>query len=242
MEPAAEVRIWSQDVFLPGEHALESLLRQADGSDFGVFVFSPDDVVEIRDFQQMTVRDNVIFELGLCVGRLGPKRSFILMPKSQNLRIPSDLLGVNVATFDPNRSDEDLVAALGPACTKIRKALKFPNEHPIEPELQLPILLRTQALTPNMLQLFNYIEANEPCTREELDAHFGYGEAELYYRLEYLRLLSLVSTDDSASTPNEAQFRPNADYVAARGKLAVPPRRAYSSITPANFGGPKRGR
>ena len=162
------------------------------------------------------------------------------MPKSENLRIPSDLLGVNAATFDPHRSDGDLVAALGPACTKIRKALKLPNEHPIEPELRLPILLRKNSLTPNMLQLFNFIEATEPCTREELDAHFGYGEAELYYRLEYLRLLSLVSTDDSADDPKDAKFRPNPDYTAARGKLAVPPRRAYSSAVPTRLGNRNR--
>lgn len=240
LEPEAEVRIWSQDVFRPGEHVLESLLRQTGDSDFGVFVFAPDDIVEIRNSEQLTVRDNVVFELGLCIGRLGAKRSFILLPKSSNLRIPSDLLGVNTATFDPNRSDEDLVAALGPACTKIRKALKLPNEHPIEPELRLPILLRRQSLTPNMLQLLNFIEANEPCSREELDSHFGYGEAELYYRLEYLRLLSLVSADDSAADPKGAQFRTNPDYAAARGKLAVPPRRAYSSAIPTAFGNRNR--
>ena len=242
LESEAEVRVWSQDVFRPGEHVLESLLRQTAESDFGVFVFSPDDIVEIRNSEQLTVRDNVVFELGLCIGRLGSKRSFILMPKVPSLRIPSDLLGVNAATFEPHRSDGDLVAALGPACTKIRKALKLPNEHPIEPELRLPILLRKQSLTPNMLALLNFIEANEPCTREELDATFGYGEAELYYRLEYLRLLSLISTNDSADHPKDAEFRPNPDYAAARGKLAVPPRRAYSSAAAPNFGNPNRRR
>src|SRR5262249_17823375 len=151
LEPAAEVTIWNQNVFLPGEHALDSLLRRADHSDFGVFVFSSDDIVTIRDSEQVTVRDNVIFELGLCIGRLGPKRSFIVMPKVPNFRIPSDLNGVNAATFEPNRSDKDLVAALGPACTKIRSALRAPNEHPLEPELRLPILLRKDSLTPNML-------------------------------------------------------------------------------------------
>jgi len=235
LEPETEVRIWSQDVFLPGEHILESLLKQAEASDFGIFVFSPDDLVDIRGSTQKTVRDNVIFELGVCIGHLGSRRSFIVMPKDSDLRIPSDLLGVNTATFDANRSDGDLVAALGPACTKILKALRGHNEHPLEPELRLPVLLRKQSLTPNMLELLNFIEHNEPCTRAELDMRFGYGESELYYRLEYLRLLSLVAADDSASDPNEAKFRPHPDYAEARGKLAMPPRRAYSSA-PTQFG------
>lgn len=237
LEPETEVRIWSQDVFLPGEHILESLLKQAEASDFGIFVFSPDDLVEIRGSKQRTVRDNVIFELGLCVGRLGSKRSFIVTPKDSQLRIPSDLLGINTATFDANRTDGDLVAALGPACTKIRKALRAHNEHPLEPELRLPVLLRKQSLTPNMIDLLGFIERNEPCAREELANSFEYGESELYYRLECLRLLSLVAADDSASDPNGATFRAHPDYAEARGKLAMPPRPAYSSAAPITLAG-----
>ena len=236
LEPEFEVRVWSQDVFLPGEHTLESILKQADVSDFGIFVFSPDDLIEVRGSRQKTARDNVIFELGLCVGRLGPKRSFMVMPTDSDLRIPSDLLGVNTASFDAHRSDGDMVAALGPASTKIRKALRTHNEYPLEPELRLPVLLRKQSLTPNMLELLNFIEQNEPCTREELDSQFQYGEAELYYRLEYLRLLSLVAADDTANDPSDATFRPHPDYAAARGKLAVPPRRSYSSAVSTQFG------
>lgn len=234
LEPAAEVRIWSQDVFRPGEHALETLTRQIGESDFGVFVFSPDDIVEIRNSESSTVRDNVVFELGLCIGRLGAKRAFILLPTSPNLRIPSDLLGINAATFDPNRADGDLVAALGPACMKIRKALRIPNEHPVEPEIRLPILLRMQSLTPNMLELLNFIEAEGPCSRQELDSYFGYSETELYYRLEYLRLLSLISAVDSAANPLDAQYQLNPDYAAARGNLAVRPHQ-YSSASRVNF-------
>lgn len=233
LESEVEVRIWNQDVFLPGTHILESLIRQADASDFGIFVFSPDDLVDIRNSHQMTVRDNVIFELGLSIGRLGAKRSFILMPKSDNLRIPSDLLGINAATFDPNRLDGDLVAALGPACIKIRKALKIPNEQPLEPELKLPILLRKQSLTPNMLQLLIFIEIKESCTLRELIQHFGYGQSEIYYRLEYLRLLSLI-TMDSSSSPENRQFKPNPDYLAVCKELAILPRRVNSSATDQN--------
>jgi hypothetical protein len=215
---------------------LESLLRQVDRSDFGVFVFSSDDIVEIRNSQQATVRDNVIFELGFCIGRLGPKRSFIVMPKVSNFRIPSDLSGINAATYDPNRSDKDLVAAVGPACTKIRAALKAPNEHPLEPELRLPILLRKNSLTSKMLEILNLIERNEPCSQQELNEVFGLGKAEMYYRIEYLRLLSLIVVDDPNSSRETAVFRAHPDYAAARGALPVP----HSSTVPMTFQKPSR--
>src|SRR4051812_27447913 len=81
LDPDAEVTVWSQDVFRPGESTLQSLLRQVDQSDFGVFVFSPDDVIEVHDTHQLTVRDNVVFELGLYIGRLGPMRSLVVAPR-----------------------------------------------------------------------------------------------------------------------------------------------------------------
>jgi Predicted nucleotide-binding protein containing TIR-like domain len=233
LEPEAEVRIWNQDAFLPGNHALESIISLANSSDFGIFVFSLDDLVEIRNSHQMTVRDNVVLELGISIGRLGSKRSFIVMPKNQNLRIPSDLLGINAATFDPDRLDGDLVAALGPVCTKIRKALKTPNDHPLEPDLKLPVLLRRQSLTPKMIGLLNFIETKDSITLQELSKHVNCSQSETHYRLEYLRLLSLINIDYS-SFPDNPQIKPNPDYLAVCKELALPPRRAYSSTPDQN--------
>lgn len=226
LDSAAEVTIWSQDVFLPGAHILESLLRQAERSDFAVFVFSTDDIVSIRGSEQLTVRDNVVFELGLCIGLLGPKRSFMIMPNIQHLRIPSDLNGINAATFDPHRSDQDLVAALGPACNKIRTAMKVPNERPLEPELRLPILLRNDLLTPNMLRLLMHIESQGPCTRDQIDSAFHeYASKELYYRLEVLRLLSLISIQIDPKNSAAAVITVHPDYKAARmGQHLMEPR------------------
>jgi hypothetical protein len=59
---------------------IQSLADELANSDFGVFVFSPDDRTRLRDKTHSTVRDNVIFELGLFVGRLGIERSFIVVP------------------------------------------------------------------------------------------------------------------------------------------------------------------
>jgi predicted nucleotide-binding protein len=94
LESDAETTVWTQGIFEPSQFVLESLLATLQSSDLGVFVFSPDDVATIRGTETPVVRDNVLFELGLFVGRLGRDRSIFLIPKGTDLHIPSDLHGV----------------------------------------------------------------------------------------------------------------------------------------------------
>ena len=74
-------------------------------------MFSPDDIVKIRGGTFAAVRDNVIFEFGLYVGRLGREHSVIVTPKGEEPRLPSDLLGVTVLKYDGARQDGNLDAA-----------------------------------------------------------------------------------------------------------------------------------
>jgi Predicted nucleotide-binding protein containing TIR-like domain len=120
----AEVTVWSQTDFELSQPTLQTLIASVRGSDFGLFIFSPDDVTKMRSQQFHTVRDNVIFELGLFIGRLGAERSFMVVPEGgENLHLPTDLLGLTAATFDPDREDRNFRAALGPACYQIRKVI-----------------------------------------------------------------------------------------------------------------------
>lgn len=124
LEHDVEVTVWSQGVFQLSRTAMASLLDQLDESDFGLFVLAPSDVTEIRNEKKRTVRDNVIFELGLFVGRLGVERCFLIVPRGmEDLHLPTDLAGVTPATYEPSRQDGNMVAALGPACSRIRKAI-----------------------------------------------------------------------------------------------------------------------
>ena len=78
--PGVEATVWDQDVFALSANALDSLVRIVARTDFAVFVFTPGDVARIRRKQYYTARDNVVFELGLCIGALGRDRCFIIIP------------------------------------------------------------------------------------------------------------------------------------------------------------------
>jgi O-acetyl-ADP-ribose deacetylase (regulator of RNase III) len=119
-----DVTVWDQDVFRLSYGALDSLLDALDSSDAGVFVLKPDDLTESRGESSPTVRDNVTFELGMFIGRLGRDRTFMLTPDTSTVRLPSDLIGLMAARYDTGRFDSgQRRAAVGPACTRIREAL-----------------------------------------------------------------------------------------------------------------------
>jgi hypothetical protein len=121
LERDSEPTVWPQGAFIPSDYVLPALEEALDTYDFGIFVFSPDDMVEIRQEKLSAVRDNVLLELGLFIGRLGRKRNYILMPRGQSdFRMPTDLLGLITADYDPNRQDKNLQAATGPATNQIR--------------------------------------------------------------------------------------------------------------------------
>lgn len=119
-----EPTVWDDNI--PGltKSILSSLIDRLNNSDAAIFVLSPDDMTELRGRDFATVRDNVIFELGLFIGRLGPNRTFFVYPDSHDdLRFPSDLLGILGAKYNSNRSDMNSVAALRPACNQIEREL-----------------------------------------------------------------------------------------------------------------------
>jgi hypothetical protein len=141
LERDAEVTVWSQGVFELSRTAMASLIETLDESDFGVFILAPADLTSIRQAERPTVRDNVIFELGLFIGRLGADRCFMFVPRgSDDLHLPSDLLGLTPGTYEPARRDNNLAAALGPACNRVRTAVSRLGGHlPTGREGGLPI-------------------------------------------------------------------------------------------------------
>jgi hypothetical protein len=120
----AEVTVWDEGVFGLGEGSLESLVGAVKRFDFAILVLSPDDMTTSRRRRVQSPRDNVLFELGLFMGRLGRYRTYIVFDSDQPIKIPSDLAGVTQATYHGNRSDRNLEAAVGEACDPIRAKIR----------------------------------------------------------------------------------------------------------------------
>ncbi len=120
----AEVTIWNEGFFALGQTFIESLVNALPRFDFAVLVLTPDDLVVSRQSESLGPRDNVLFELGLFMGRLGRSRTFVLHQASSVLKMPSDLAGVVTARYDWPRQDNNHRAAVGAACDGIRQAIR----------------------------------------------------------------------------------------------------------------------
>lgn len=98
-----------------GLDILGQLLEKARSCEFGVFVITRDSRWGRKP------NGNVMLELGLFIGRLGPRRSFIL--KERGLALPADLRGRILADFDLDAWRQSGPAALRDASQRILTTL-----------------------------------------------------------------------------------------------------------------------
>lgn len=80
-------------------YTLQTLEDEVDQSDFAIAVAHGDDITEIREKEWPVPRDNVIFELGLFMGRLGRMRAILMEPREEKVKLPSDLAGVTTIGY-----------------------------------------------------------------------------------------------------------------------------------------------
>jgi len=99
-------RLWSKDVFAPSDTTIESLSSMTKACDFAILILSPDDRTKSRGRVKPAPRDNVVFELGLFIGGIGPQRTFMISGKETDLKIPTDLLGVTRLIFPENPKND----------------------------------------------------------------------------------------------------------------------------------------
>lgn len=116
--------VWTDGVFRVASYPMDALEAAVDDSDFAVAIAHSDDVASYRGQQWPVPRDNVVFELGLFMGRLGRARSILMEPRDEKVRLPSDLAGLTTISyrFEPGK---DTAALLGPACNKLRDHIKL---------------------------------------------------------------------------------------------------------------------
>jgi len=111
--------LWTDNVFRIANYALQSLEDEVDRSDFAVAIAHTDDVTESRNQTWPAPRDNVIFELGLFMGRLGKHRAILMEPRGDGVKLPSDLSGITTIPYRFAPGD-DMTALLAPACNLLR--------------------------------------------------------------------------------------------------------------------------
>jgi predicted nucleotide-binding protein len=111
--------VWTDGVFRVANYPLQDLEAQIDDSDFAIAVAHADDMTESRDKSWPSPRDNVVFELGLFMGRLGRARAILMEPREDKVKLPSDLTGITTITYRFEKG-KDAAASLAPACNHLR--------------------------------------------------------------------------------------------------------------------------
>jgi CRP/FNR family transcriptional regulator, cyclic AMP receptor protein len=117
------VTLWTDDVFKVASYPLQALEDALAECDFAIAVAHSDDVTESREKNWPSPRDNVIFELGLFMGRLTRQRAILMEPRDEELKLPSDLAGVTSITYR-YKPGSDTAALMAPACNKLRQHIK----------------------------------------------------------------------------------------------------------------------
>ncbi|MCU1079890.1 MULTISPECIES: TIR domain-containing protein [Stenotrophomonas] len=111
--------VWDHGVFRASNYTLDELEKQLELADFAIAIAHADDLVISRGDEWPAMRDNVVFELGMFIGFLGRKRAFLMEPREDKLKLPSDLAGLTTVSYR-YVPGEDARARLAPACNQIR--------------------------------------------------------------------------------------------------------------------------
>jgi hypothetical protein len=122
LEPEFEVIIWNDtvwdtSVFKINNNFLHDLLKATLQFDYGILLGTTDDKVIVRDSEVLQSRDNVLFELGLFMGRLGLSKCAFVVEKELN--ILSDVKGISLARFSKNDTNS-LISAISTVASLFR--------------------------------------------------------------------------------------------------------------------------
>ena len=113
------VKLWTDRVFGASQVVITELEKLVQEADFAVLVLGADDKVISRNEKSDAPRDNVVFELGLFIGALSHERTFMVIPRGCDIKVPTDLLGLSSLPYKSDDSN-DLISVLGPLCDELR--------------------------------------------------------------------------------------------------------------------------
>ena len=81
----AQITLWNEGFFRPGNTFIDTLVNALPRFDFAALVLTADDLIRSREIESFGPRDNVLFELGLFMGRLGRARTFLVHQSGADL-------------------------------------------------------------------------------------------------------------------------------------------------------------
>lgn len=111
--------VWTDGTFRVTSYTVEALEAQIENSDFAIAIAHGDDTASTRGQAWPVPRDNVIFELGMFMGRLGRSRAILMEPREEQVKLPSDLAGIVTIPYR-FEAGQDVAALLAPACNRLR--------------------------------------------------------------------------------------------------------------------------
>ncbi len=99
-----ECSIWNDgNIFQLNKSTLDCLMAAVMGYDYAILVATADDATLKKDEIHLSIRDNIIFELGLFTGGMGLSRCFGLF--DEIVGIPSDLHGITRCIYNCDNKD-----------------------------------------------------------------------------------------------------------------------------------------
>ena len=113
---------WKENFFDDNNTApLNTFLKKLLCFDFAVLVLGDDDLrVDPQSGSTTAIpRDNVVFELGATMARMGTQKTFLITPAAPRVTLPTYFKGLDPLTYEL-RTDGNHVAGTGTACTHIR--------------------------------------------------------------------------------------------------------------------------
>ncbi len=110
------------DFFKASRPPLQELEHLTLHADAAVLIATADDQTIIRQKKWCQMRDNVLFEYGLFAGKIGRAKCGLIIPDTEDFRIPSDFLGVTCFEFfDGNNIESAAKATVQSLVTTLQK-------------------------------------------------------------------------------------------------------------------------
>jgi len=123
------VQLWTNGFFRFSKSFISNFSSMENSFDYAIILLTKDDLIMSRGKKFFIPRDNIIFELGLCIGQFGLDRVFIVKP--DDLHLPSDLDGIASCNYVMMNNFE---VVAGSVCANL---VSYIRQTPVETDKQI---------------------------------------------------------------------------------------------------------